>query len=52
MSGNGLSFVLTMFAAAEPAGSSSVAKQYFIEVCYLAASALFILGLRGLTAPE
>ena len=28
------------------------ARRLFIEVCYLAASALFILGLRGLTAPD
>jgi H+-translocating NAD(P) transhydrogenase subunit beta len=28
------------------------ARQLFIEICYLAASALFILGLRGLTAPD
>jgi NAD(P) transhydrogenase subunit beta len=28
------------------------AQQVFIEICYLAASALFILGLRGLTAPD
>ncbi len=28
------------------------ARLLFIELCYLAASALFILGLRGLTAPD
>jgi NAD(P) transhydrogenase subunit beta len=28
------------------------ARRLFIELCYLAASALFILGLRGLTAPD
>ena len=28
------------------------ARRLFIEICYLAASALFILGLRGLTAPD
>ncbi len=28
------------------------ARRLFIEFCYLAASALFILGLRGLTAPD
>jgi NAD(P) transhydrogenase subunit beta len=28
------------------------ARRLFIEICYLAASVLFILGLRGLTAPD
>jgi NAD(P) transhydrogenase subunit beta len=28
------------------------ARRLFIEICYLAASALFIMGLRGLTAPD
>jgi len=27
-------------------------RDYFIEICYLAASVLFILGLRGLSHPE
>src|SRR5688572_12036293 len=38
------------FAASTPAGSAT--REYFIQAAYLAASVLFILGLRGLTAPE
>ena len=29
-----------------------MARELFIEIAYLAASVLFILGLRGLTAPD
>ena len=37
-------------AAAESANSP--ARELVIQACYLAASVLFILGLRGLTAPD
>ena len=30
----------------------STASQFFMQVCYLTASVLFILGLKGLTAPD
>jgi NAD(P) transhydrogenase subunit beta len=39
-------------AAAHAGGAGSITRQVFIEVCYLAASVLFIFGLRGLTSPE
>ena len=43
-------------AAAEPAATSaaeiSTTRELFIQFCYLAASVLFIFGLRGLTAPD
>ncbi len=35
----------------EPAVEFS-AREFFIQACYLAASVLFILGLKGLTAPD
>ncbi len=38
-------------AAAHAAGNHGV-RELFIQACYLAASVLFILGLRGLTAPD
>ena len=41
---------LLLFAASEASGSA--AREYFIQIAYLAASVLFILGLRGLTAPD
>jgi len=34
------------------AASASGAREVFIQICYLAASVLFILGLKGLTAPD
>ncbi len=40
------------FAATSIATRTMVARQWFIELTYLAASVLFILGLRGLTAPD
>ena len=39
-------------AASPPAEVVPTARDYFIQVCYLAASVLFILGLKGLTAPD
>jgi NAD(P) transhydrogenase subunit beta len=43
--------VISLLAAADQAASLGV-RELFIELCYLAASALFIFGLRGLTAPD
>src|ERR1700704_5675683 len=37
--------------AATPAAGGEV-REVFIQIAYLAASVLFILGLRGLTAPD
>ena len=45
----------TLAAAAAPATravESGGARELFIQIAYLAASVLFILGLRGLTAPD
>ncbi len=39
----------TFFAASAP---TSAVREYLIQFAYLAASVLFILGLRGLTAPD
>jgi NAD(P) transhydrogenase subunit beta len=36
----------------EGAASAFEARYVFIQICYLAASVLFILGLKGLTAPD
>jgi NAD(P) transhydrogenase subunit beta len=46
--------VTPLFAQAAPHLSAAPldARRLFIEICYLAASALFILGMRGLTAPD
>ncbi|MBI3837909.1 MAG: NAD(P)(+) transhydrogenase (Re/Si-specific) subunit beta [Planctomycetia bacterium] len=45
-----------MVAATEPAAAATSTgpelREFFIQVAYLAASVLFILGLRGLTAPD
>jgi NAD(P) transhydrogenase subunit beta len=58
--GHLLQLIPTLLAAAptvaahatpEPA-TSGEARELFIQICYLAASVLFILGLRGLTAPD
>jgi pimeloyl-ACP methyl ester carboxylesterase len=44
--------VTTLLAdIASSAGTSFGARQVFIEVCYLAASALFILGRRDVMTP-
>ena len=40
----------SLFAVSDVSGS--IAREYFIQAAYLAASVLFILGLRGLTAPD
>jgi len=42
----------TAAAHAVPAHLSPNLRDYFIQACYLAASVLFILGLRGLTSPD
>ncbi|HTM52848.1 MAG TPA: NAD(P)(+) transhydrogenase (Re/Si-specific) subunit beta [Pirellulales bacterium] len=39
-------------AAPKPVKAQHEFREFFIEVAYLAASVLFILGLRGLTAPD
>ncbi len=39
-------------SATGPSAGSSTAARYFIELAYLAASVLFILGMRGLTSPD
>jgi H+-translocating NAD(P) transhydrogenase subunit beta len=38
--------------AAGASGGGDPAKEYFIQAAYLVASVLFILGLKGLTAPD
>jgi NAD(P) transhydrogenase subunit beta len=38
--------------AADPLSAGEGVRLFLIEACYLAASVLFILGLRGLTAPD
>ncbi len=38
--------------AAGASGGGDPAKEYFIQAAYLIASVLFILGLKGLTAPD
>lgn len=45
-----MSFEISILATSDAAGSA--AREYFIQFAYLAASVLFILGLRGLTAPD
>ncbi|MGD9720434.1 MAG: NAD(P)(+) transhydrogenase (Re/Si-specific) subunit beta [Pirellulales bacterium] len=54
-----LELVRAVLAAAEPAAANAATgpgpsgtRELFIQVCYLAASVLFIFGLRGLTAPD
>ncbi len=53
-----LQLVYALVAAAEPAAaaahfdSGSGARELVIQILYLAASVLFIFGLRGLTAPD
>ena len=53
-----LQLVCALVAAAEPAAaaahfdSGSGARELVIQILYLAASVLFIFGLRGLTAPD
>jgi NAD(P) transhydrogenase subunit beta len=48
--------LLSLLVAAEPAAAApsdiSTTRELFIQACYLAASVLFIFGLRGLTAPD
>src|SRR6478672_5424091 len=39
-------------AAPQPVKAQHEFREFFIEVAYLASSVLFILGLRGLTAPD
>ncbi|MCH8923456.1 MAG: hypothetical protein IIA67_09960, partial [Planctomycetes bacterium] len=39
-------------AAAQPTLAGNGLRELFIQISYLAASALFILGLRGLTRPD
>src|SRR6266404_3396304 len=39
-------------ALARASGGGDPAKEYFIQAAYLVASVLFILGLKGLTAPD
>jgi NAD(P) transhydrogenase subunit beta len=44
-----------LLVAADPAPAASeisTTRELFIQACYLAASVLFIFGLRGLTAPD
>ncbi len=43
--------MMPLLAAADQALSLGL-RDLFIEICYLLASALFIFGLRGLTAPD
>ena len=43
---------LPLLLAASPAANGFSARELFIQVAYLAASVLFIMGLRGLTAPD
>jgi hypothetical protein len=38
--------------AADSTAVGAGTRELFIQVCYLAASVLFIFGLRGLTAPD
>src|SRR6478672_7271325 len=39
-------------AAPQPVKAQHEFREFFIEVAYLASSVLFILGLKGLTAPD
>jgi NAD(P) transhydrogenase subunit beta len=41
-----------LWAAAPHQAALNPTREYFIQTAYLAASVLFILGLRGLTAPD
>lgn len=43
---------LLVAADPAPAAEISTTRELFIQACYLAASVLFIFGLRGLTAPD
>ena len=38
--------------AAHSVGTAPGVRDYFIQLAYLASSVLFILGLKGLTAPD
>ncbi len=48
----GAQTVMPLLAAADSGRRRSALRDLFIEICYLVASALFIFGLRGLTAPD
>jgi NAD(P) transhydrogenase subunit beta len=39
-------------ALVAPSSGAAAAKQYFVQAAYVIASVLFILGLKGLTAPD
>jgi len=47
-----MSCLSLLFASNIEIGSVSPAREYFIQAAYLISSVLFILGLRGLTAPD
>src|SRR5438132_12263473 len=38
--------------ASAASNGADAAKEYFVQAAYIVASALFILGLKGLTAPD
>ncbi|HEV3417778.1 MAG TPA: NAD(P)(+) transhydrogenase (Re/Si-specific) subunit beta [Pirellulales bacterium] len=42
----------TLLAGPTAGNGDNAAKVYFVQIAYLIASALFILGLKGLTAPD
>ena len=44
--------VLVSLLAADVVRAEATARDYFVQAAYLAASVLFILGLKGLTAPD